>query len=491
MIEFRSSSSKLRHQVFVEVAKAAFDAENVIEALEEIPYHLTPTEEPRYRESIYRERAIASERVRLAVGMSLRPQDSPAPLTSGFDEEKISEKYYEPPLMQVIPSACDRCEEDKFEVSNLCRKCIARYCVHACPVHAVSVKEDRYAVIDQTKCIHCGKCRAACPYEAIIHKVRPCAANCGVDAIASDKLGRAQIDPEKCVACGQCMVHCPFGAIVDKSQIFQLIYAIKANEELIAEVAPSVVGQFGQNVTLGKLFSALKALGFTESYEVAAGADIGAQAEAKKYAEEVATGKQPFLLTSCCPSWIMVAEREFPGLSKGISTTLTPMVTTARLIKSSHPTAKVVFIGPCAAKKLEAKSERVRSDVDFVITFEELLAIFEAKGIQPETFEDVPAGDATAAGRGYGASGGVAAAIGACLKEISPETELKVDRAEGLFECRKLLRLAKFGKREGYLLEGMGCPGGCVGGAGVNLPVGKGTDALKKFTDATEKKTPN
>ena len=332
-------------------------------------------------------------------------------------------------------------------------------------------------------------CKAACPYEAIVHRIRPCSSNCGVHAISSDKLGRAYIDPEKCVACGQCMVHCPFGAIADKSQIFQLVNALKAGDEVAAEVAPSVIGQFGQNVTLGKLFSAIKALGFSCVYEVAAGADVGAVAEAEKYAAKIATGEHPFLLTSCCPSWIMLAEREFPGLASGISETLTPMVTTAKMIKRDHPTSKVVFIGPCAAKKLEAIDNKVRSDVDFVITFEELAAIFESRGIDPEECEAIIG--ATAAGRGYGATGGVAGAIKACLEKSHPDIELKVDCAEGLFECRKLLQLAKFGKKEGYLLEGMGCPGGCVGGAGVNIPVGKGTEFLKKFAESTDKKTPD
>ncbi len=490
MIKFQSSSFELRHKVFVEVAKAAFFSDDIINDLESIPYKLAPTDEPRYRESIYRERSIASDRVRLAIGMSLNPQDSPSHLTSGFDKSNISEKYYGPPLMQVIPSACDKCEEDRYEVSDLCRKCIARYCIHACPNHAITVDGDRRAVIDQEKCMRCGKCKNACPYEAVVHRVRPCAVHCGMNAISTDRLGRAYIDPEKCVACGQCMVYCPFGAIVDKSQIFQLINAIKAGDEIAAEVAPSGVGQFGQNVSLGKLFSALKELGFSSVYEVAAGADIGANAEAEKYARKIASGDHPFMMTSCCPSWIMLAEREFPTLSEGISETLTPMVTTARMIKREHPSAKVVFIGPCAAKKLEAIDEKVRSDVDFVITFEELSAIFEAKGIEPENCDEMQFEGATAAGRGYGAAGGVSGAVKACLKTLYPDVEFKVDSAEGLLACRRLLLLAKYGKRDGYLLEGMACLGGCVGGAGVNIPLEKGTELLKEFVSETPKKIP-
>ena len=106
-----------------------------------------------------------------------------------------------------------------------------------------------HSVIDQEKCIKCGKCKAVCPYDAISHQVRPCLAHCGVNAIKSDEKGRAYIDTDLCVSCGQCMVSCPFGAIADKSQIFQLIRAMQSGRKIIAQVAPSFVGQFGKNAT--------------------------------------------------------------------------------------------------------------------------------------------------------------------------------------------------------------------------------------------------
>ena len=223
-----TSVVKLRHEVFKEVARVAFEAEaeQVNGEIEAIPYRITPTEVPRYNESIYRERAIAGERVRLAMGMSLRPADKPVHITEGLSESNISDKYYEPPLMQVIPSACDKCEDNVYEVSNQCRGCVAKACVASCPKNAIHVENGK-AVIDKSKCIKCGKCKKACPYDAIAHKVRPCSAACGIKAIGTDELGRAKIDNDKCVGCGQCMVSCPFGAIADKSQIFQLIQAIK------------------------------------------------------------------------------------------------------------------------------------------------------------------------------------------------------------------------------------------------------------------------
>ena len=477
-----TSVTKLRRKVFVEVARVAFESEDIVKDIEEIPYKITPTESPQYRESIYRERAIAAERVRLAMGMSLNPQDRPSSITNGLSASNISDLYYEPPLMQVIPSACAKCEENAYEVSDQCRACVSRACIAACPKDAVSVGKDGKAVIDREKCIRCGKCKAACPYDAIAHRTRPCAQACGVNAISSDELGRATIHPMKCVGCGQCMVHCPFGAIADKSQIYQLIRAIKSGDEVVAEVAPAIVGQFGPSVSLWRIKAALKEIGFKEVFEVAHGADVGAATEAHHYATEVATGKIPFLLTSCCPAWSMLAKTQFYETIDKISNALTPMVATARSIKQKMPNARVVFIGPCAAKKLEAMRKTVRSDVDFVITFEELAAIFEAKGFDFKGFnQEEPIHDATGAGRGYAVAGGVASAIEQCLHEYYPEVDVKIEHAEGLEECKKILLLAKFGKKNGCLIEGMACPGGCVAGAGVNAPVEKATAEVKKF----------
>jgi Fe-S-cluster-containing hydrogenase component 2 len=205
---------KLRHEVFKEIATIAYETESekVNDAIESLPYKIISTEVAQYRDSVYHERAIMSERIRLAMGLSLRPADKPVHITSGVDQSNISDKYYEPPLMQVIPSACDKCEDNVYEVSNQCRGCVAKACVAACPKDAIHVINGD-TVIDREKCIRCGKCKRACPYDAIAHKKRPCSQACGIKAIGTDELGRAKIDNDKCVACGQCMVACPFGAI--------------------------------------------------------------------------------------------------------------------------------------------------------------------------------------------------------------------------------------------------------------------------------------
>lgn len=486
----QSVVTDLRRQVFAEVARVAYESNDVAGDIEAIPYKITPDEVPKYRENIYRERQIAAERVRLAMGLSLRPANKPVHITSGINESNISDKYYEPPLMQVIPSACDKCPDNEYVVSDQCRNCVSHACIKSCPKGAVSIQNGR-AFIDQSKCIKCGRCKAACPYDAIARHIRPCAQACGVKAISSDEFGRAHIDNDKCVACGQCMSACPFGAIADKSQIFQLIQAIKKGDEIVAAVAPAIIGQFGPKVTPGRMKSALLALGFKDVYEVAVGADVGCIAEAHHYVNEVATGKLPFLFTSCCPAWAVLVKKQFPDLASEVSEELTPMVATARSIKVKRPNARVVFIGPCAAKKLEASRRTVRSYVDFVITFEELAGMFDAKGLVLEELEELPVSiQATGAGRGYACSGGVASAIEGCINEYFAGTEVKIKHAEGLADCKKLLTLAKAGKLNGYLIEGMGCPGGCVAGVGTIIPPERAKLAVEQTVAQSEQKYP-
>ena len=485
-----TQTKKIRGKVLEEVARAAFRPGDVSHEMEEIPFRVTPADDPQYRESIWRERAIASERVRLAMGLSLRPLDRPVHVTEGYEDSSITEKYYEPPLMQVIPSACDMCEDNKIEVTNMCRGCVAHPCMEVCPKDAVSM-ENGHAVINQEKCIKCGKCIAICPYHAISKRIRPCSEACGIGAIESDAHGRAKINNEKCVSCGQCMASCPFGAISDKSQIFQLIRSIIQGGEIIAEIAPAFEGQFGTDITPAQIKAALKDIGFSKVYEVALGADIAAVSEAHHYVKDVVNGDLPFLLTSCCPAWSMLAKKYFPETIGSISQELTPMVATARSIKKKHPDAKVVFIGPCAAKKLEASSEEIRSDVDFVITFEELQAIFRAKEIDFNKYEPGRAmHDATGAGRGYAVAGGVACAVEQCIHEYYPGTEVLIEHAEGLSECKKMLLLAKAGKKDGCMIEGMGCTGGCIAGVGTILSIPKAKLAVEKSVKESTVKIP-
>ncbi len=478
----------IRKNVFTEVARLAYSGRGY-EGVDELPYVIVPGDQPLHRESVFLERAIASERVRLAMGLNIRPVQTRHLMTEGMDQAAIAEQYYEPPLINIIPYACHACPTNQYRVTESCQNCLAASCQKVCPKGAVSFVNGK-SYIDPEKCIKCGKCAKACPYHAIIHLERPCQVACGMDAIVSDEHGRATINQDKCVACGQCLVSCPFGAIVDKGQIFQVIQSILRGDKVVAIVAPAFIGQFGKHSTPGKFIAAMKKLGFERIVEVAVGADMCTIEEAKDFLEKV-PAKQKYMATSCCPAWHSMIHKLYPEQSDNISMTLTPMVFTARLMKKKYPGCKVVFVGPCAAKKLEAIREDIRSDVDFVLTFEELQGMFQAKEIDFQTIEEMEdLNEGTAAGRGFAVSGGVAKAVENMIHKIAPDQEVKTVRAEGLRECRKLMAMAKAGKYDGYLLEGMACPGGCVAGAGTLLPVELASNVVGRYQKEADRESP-
>ena len=478
----------IRKKVFTEVARMAYTDGDYTKA-EDLPYVIVPGDQPLHRESIFLERAIAGERVRLAMGLSVRSVQTRSLITEGMDHAAIAQQYYEPPLINIIPYACHACPTNQYSVTESCQNCLAASCQKVCPRDAISFVNGK-SRIDTGKCIKCGKCAAACSYHAIIHIERPCQAACGMDAIGMDENGKAVINQDKCVSCGQCLVSCPFGAIVDKGQIYQVVRSIVEGNQVIAIVAPAFIGQFGKYSTPEKFTAAMKRLGFDRVVEVAVGADMCTIEEAKDFLEKV-PAQQNFMATSCCPAWHSMVHKLFPAQSKNISMTLTPMVFTARLMKKQFPGCKVVFVGPCAAKKLEAIRENIRSDVDFVLTFEELQGMFEAKEVDFATIEaGEPMNEGTAAGRGFAVSGGVAGAVEKLIHETNPDLEVKTARAEGLRECRKLMTMAKAGKYNGYLLEGMACPGGCVAGAGTILPVDLAAKVVGRYQSEAKSESP-
>ena len=478
----------IRKKVFTEVARMAYTDGDYTKA-EDLPYVIVPGDQPLHRESIFLERAIAGERVRLAMGLSVRSVQTRSLITEGMDHAAIAQQYYEPPLINIIPYACHACPTNQYRVTESCQNCLAASCQKVCPRDAISFVNGK-SRIDTGKCIKCGKCAAACSYHAIIHIERPCQAACGMDAIGMDENGKAVINQDKCVSCGQCLVSCPFGAIVDKGQIYQVVRSIVEGNQVIAIVAPAFIGQFGKYSTPEKFTAAMKRLGFDRVVEVAVGADMCTIEEAKDFLEKV-PAQQNFMATSCCPAWHSMVHKLFPAQSKNISMTLTPMVFTARLMKKQFPGCKVVFVGPCAAKKLEAIRENIRSDVDFVLTFEELQGMFEAKEVDFATIEaGEPMNEGTAAGRGFAVSGGVAGAVEKLIHETNPDLEVKTARAEGLRECRKLMTMAKAGQYNGYLLEGMACPGGCVAGAGTILPVDLAAKVVGRYQSEAKSESP-
>ncbi len=474
--------TKIRREVFSKLAKMAYDDEP-ISKLDEIPFEIIDGEIAKYRDSVFVERAIVTERLRRGFGLPKSNQHDHIPLSVSAEKAISEKKVLSAPLVDVISFACDACPETNVFVTNNCRGCLAHPCSSACPVRAVSFVNSR-SVIDKDKCIKCGRCVAACPYTAIVKYERPCGTACGVSAIESDELGRAVINQERCVACGQCLVNCPFGAIADRSEIVQVIQSMKSGSKVIATVAPSFVGQFGPMATWEKLKGALTDLGFADVVEVAHGADIVARLEAEHFINHV-PHDLPYLGTSCCPAWKLMVEKFFPDQSECVSGKLTPMIVTAQKIKEIEPDVIVVFIGPCSAKKLEACREDVLNVVDFVLTFEELMGMFVAKEIDFTEYEDnttsIPA---TPLGRGFAVADGVAHAITENIKQIAPDLEYKTAGAAGLTDCKKMMTLAKLGKRNGYLLEGMACPGGCVAGAGTIIPIQKATAEVHTFANS-------
>ena len=481
-----TGKTRIRHEVFTEIARLAYEGGNYAEALEQLTYKIRPgdpDDEGSYKGSILYERAVIGERLRLAMGLSTRELGVYNNIRDGVEESVIAEKYYEPPLINVIKFACNKCPDNLMVVTNRCQGCLERPCSSVCSHNAIS-RVKGHAYINPDICIRCGNCASVCSFNAIIRQERPCKKACGVNAIGSDDHGRACIDYSKCTSCGQCLVNCPFGAISDKSQIFQTIMAIKSETPVYVVLAPAFVGQWGPDAIPEKMNAIFKRLGFAGVYEAAIGADLCVIEEAADFLEEV-PAKHAFMVTSCCPSWSDLVKKMFPEMKENISVAMTPMVLTARLVKKQHPGCKVVFVGPCDAKKLEASRRTVRSDVDFVLTFEEVLGMFAAKGIDKECIpmtEAEPLDHSGADARMFAVSGGVAQAVVNAIKSMDPDREIKVAKATGLDECRKLLLMAKAGKYDGYLLEGMACPGGCVAGAGTLQPIDKSAKSVEKFS---------
>lgn len=480
----KTQKSQIRKRIFEEVARLGYEGGDARD-LEELPFKIIPGEIGTFRSSVFLERAVVGQRLRAAMGLSIQSAGEHVEISDGLNNSMIDEKYYEPPLIDVIPFACAGCELKQVSVTNMCKGCFEHPCVEVCPKKAISMVAGK-STINQDLCIKCGKCAEVCPYHAIVIQERPCAKACGINAIASDEYGRAHINHNKCVSCGQCLASCPFGAIVDKGQIYQTIKAINSDTPVYAIIAPAFLGQF-KDMTPGKIRPLFKELGFADVYDVAIGADLCTMQESGDFINEVPE-EIPYMGTSCCPAWAKMVKNEFPDQAKNISMAMTPMVLTARYVKNLFPDSKVCFIGPCTAKKLEASRKSVKSYVDFVMTFEELSGMMAAKNIIVSELEDGESPFMTSAeGWGFATAGGVAKSVVDFVHKFDPERVIPIVNAEGLANCKKMVLMAKAGKYNGYLLEGMACPGGCIAGAGT---IAAPATARKVLLTQAEKMSP-
>ena len=442
LYKFDTKVQYLKYKVLREVARHAWN-DTLLDNILEIPKTIVPGNTPTMRCCVYKERAILGERVKLAMG-----------------GDKTN-----PNVIEVIETACDECPMGGYEVTNACRGCLAHRCMDACRFGAITFDSNHVAHIDKNLCKECGACSRVCPYTAIISRKRPCENACKIKAISMNENKAAAINNDKCIACGACVYQCPFGAITDKSFIIDVIDIIKksknnANYKVYAVVAPTISSQF-KYAKLGQVITGLKKLGFHTVIEAALGADMVAFSESKELAEK------GFLTSSCCPAFVSYIEKAFPQLLPFVSHNLSPMGAISKYIKDNEENCKVVFIGPCTAKKAEVQKDSVSPYVDAALTFEELQALFDSRDIDITELEEGMLDNASYYGRIFARCGGLSDAVAEGLKEHGiDDFELVACSCDGIEACRTALLKKSKDKLDANFIEGMACIGGCIGGAG-------------------------
>ncbi|MFZ7102260.1 MAG: 4Fe-4S dicluster domain-containing protein [Peptococcaceae bacterium] len=474
---------KIRRRVLTEVARLALH-DNLAEGIDDLPEYLLSMGNQRYRCCEYKEKAIYTERIKLALGLrqkkayKKRRLSELLPIALSFPDLENNQ-------INIIDIACEGCPINKFFVTNACQNCLAHACQNACPRDAITIVQ-KQAYIDQNKCVECGLCKKSCPYSAIVEINRPCEASCQINAIKANTDRKAVIDYEKCVECGACVMGCPYAAISNPSQILRVINYLKT-EKVIAVLAPAFIGQLGQRDNPGPIIKALEMLGFSKVVEAAMGADIVSLEESAEFLAKV-PGRLDFMTTSCCPAFVNLVKKHYPDLEKNISSTVSPMLAAAKYLKQITPRARIVFIGPCIAKKTEAWQNKI---IDAVLTFEELTAMFVAAGInvgEVESDNIKVNSNISGSARGFAQAGGVAKAV---EKALDGENVVwKPLSAQGLNECSEILNELTKGRLNYNFLEGMACTGGCLGGPGTIID-GKMTKRyLQTFSQNCQAQSP-
>ena len=464
MRKFDTKVQYLKYKVLREVARHAWN-DTLLEKVFDIPKMIVKGKTPTMRCCVYKEHAVLAERVKLAMG---------------GDKEN-------PNVIEVIDIACDECPAAGYEVTDSCRGCLAHRCEDVCKRGAISFDHNHVAHIDKSKCVECGQCAKVCPYSAIVNRKRPCQNACKIKAISINEDNAASIDNEKCISCGACVYQCPFGAIMDKSYILNVIDLLRKSEnnekyKVYVLVAPSISSQFTY-AKLGQVITGLKELGFYTVIEAALGADLVAQQESRELAEK------GFLTSSCCPAFVAYIKSEFPDLLPLVSHNLSPMVALAKYIKDTTENAKVVFIGPCTAKKAEAQLDKAKPYIDAVLTFEELQALFDSRDIDITTLGEDVLDNASYFGRIFARTGGLSDAVVQALKEQNIDFPLKAIPCDGIEACRTALLKKRKNVLDANFIEGMACIGGCIGGAGCLTHGEKNKAEVDKYGHEAFEKT--
>ncbi len=320
-----------------------------------------------------------------------------------------------------------------------------------------------------------------------------CRASCFFEAITIDEEGNAIIDPELCTGCGECIELCKESNLAERKDLIAALAAVKSSDvPVFVLIAPAFIGQFHSEVTPGKLRAAFKRLGFSGMVEVALFADILTLREAFEFHRMVKT-EDDFLLTSCCcPMWIAMIRKIYSQYLSHVPGSVSPMVACGRAIKLLEPGAITVFIGPCIAKKAEAREADIRDAVDFVLTFEEVAELFDFTGIDPSKLEDDDRDHSSLGGRIYARTGGVSEAVKLAAERISTDNSIKVRavQANGIRECKAMMQALKDGEIDANFIEGMGCVGGCVGGPKAILDSEEGRDNVNEYGSKAQFLTP-
>jgi len=317
-------------------------------------------------------------------------------------------------------------------------------------------------------------CQKSCPFTAIF--------------LSTDDQS-SYIDNDICTDCGSCVAGCPNDNILDVVEFMPMAEMIKEGEPVIAAVAPAIMGQFGEDVTINQLRTAFKKIGYSDMIEVAFFADMLTLKEAVEFDHHVKNKEDLMITSCCCPMWVGMLKKVYNELVNHVSPSVSPMVAAGRVLKKLNPNCKVVFVGPCIAKKAEAKEKDIQGAIDYVLTFEELKTIFEALDIRPEELEECDSIEyASRGGRLYARTGGVSIAVGEAIEKLFPEKHklFKAIQADGVKDCKELLDKAKNGNVNANFIEGMGCFGGCIGGPKVLVPREESRGVVDSFAENSE-----